>query len=302
MFGYTESEMLGQSVDAVTTLEDLAIDEPQNERNTAMRHGVAHDERWHRRKNGKPLFIQGAVSPMYDDERKVRGFAKIGMDFTSRKQMEQDLRETRNHLEETVGERTSELTRRTAQLQGTVGELETFSFSIAHDMRAPLRSMRSFAEILLDEHADNLDSMGKGYLANIQASAARLDQLIQDVLAYSRVARAPIEMRPVDLEELIRATISHFPMLQPPETTILIEAPLLPVLGHGASLMQCLSNLLCNAVKFVAPACRLGSAYRPRKSVWGTGTAPKSACGSRTTGLASPRNIRSESSRFSAGE
>jgi PAS domain S-box-containing protein len=262
MFGYAESEMLGQSVDAVYTPDDVAIDEPQNERDTAMRNGMAHDERWHRRKNGKPLFIQGAVSPMYDDEGKVRGFAKIGMDFTSRKQMEEDLRETRNHLEETVGERTSALTERTAQLQGTVGELEAFSFSIAHDMRAPLRSMRSFADILMEEHADELDSEGLEYLSNIQASAARLDQLIQDVLAYSRVARAPIQMRPVDLEELIRATISHYPVLQPPETIIRIETPLLPALGHDASLMQCLSNLLGNAVKFVAPG------VSPRVRIW----------------------------------
>ena len=202
------------------------------------------------------------------------------MDFTSRKQMEQDLRETRNHLEETVGERTSELTRRTAQLQGTVGELETFSFSIAHDMRAPLRSMRSFCRDSAGRTRGQSRLDGKEVISPTSRRVQPLlDQLIQDVLAYSRVARAPIEMRPVDLEELIRATISHFPMLQPPETTILIEAPLLPVLGHGASLMQCLSNLLCNAVKFVAPGVSprvristkevsLGNGHGPQVRLW----------------------------------
>ena len=94
------------------------------------------------------------------------------MDFTSRKQMEQDLRETRDHLEETVGERTSGIDQTHSPTSRHGRRAGNIFLSIAHDMRAPLRSMRSFAEILLDEHADNLDSMGKGYLANTRVRRA----------------------------------------------------------------------------------------------------------------------------------
>ncbi len=141
---------------------------------------------------------------------------------------------------------------RTVRLQETVGELEAYSYSVSHDMRAPLRAMEGYAKALLTDYYDRLDPDGRHWLDRIVRSAHRLDALITDVLAYSRVAKEDIELSPVDLERLIDDIISTHPEFQAPLAQIVIEKPLHRVIGHEAYLTQCVTNLLGNAVKFVA--------------------------------------------------
>ena len=140
---------------------------------------------------------------------------------------------------------------RTVQLQETIGELEAFSYSVSHDMRAPLRAMEGYAKALLTDYHDRLDAQARHWLDRIFRSAHRLDYLIQDVLAYSRVAKDEIKLAPVDLAGLIEDIIATNPEFQPPQSVITVEQPLHPVLGHEAYLTQCVTNLLANAVKFV---------------------------------------------------
>jgi PAS domain S-box-containing protein len=147
-------------------------------------------------------------------------------------------------LERTVAERT-------AELNETVVELEAFSYSISHDMRAPLRSMRGFSEILLKECSDQLNPEYRGYLERICASGGRMDRLIQDVLTFSRVSKTELNLEPINLDHLVRGIVECYPDLQSGE--IFIDGPLPKVLGNAAALTQCLSNLLGNAVKFVVP-------------------------------------------------
>ena len=145
---------------------------------------------------------------------------------------------------------------RTARLQDTIGELEAFSYSVSHDMRAPLRAMSRYAEVLLTDAGPKLKDCEKHYLERIVASAKRLDALIQDALTYSRVCQAQLELKPVDLGPLIHGIIEQYPALHPDKADIDCKTPLLPVLGHDASLTQVLANLLVNAVKFVKPGTR----------------------------------------------
>lgn len=156
-----------------------------------------------------------------------------------------DRMRTAQILEETVA-------KRTAELQATVGELEAFSYSISHDMRAPLRSMQGFAHILMEECGDKFGPENRDHLERITAAAERMDRLIQDVLTFSRVARTELILEPVNLDHLVRGILECYPNLQPPQTDIAIEGRLPFVIGNAASLTQCLSNLLGNAVKFVA--------------------------------------------------
>jgi PAS domain S-box-containing protein len=149
-------------------------------------------------------------------------------------------------LERTVADRTVEL-------QETIGELEAFSYSISHDLRAPLRSIQGYARILIQECGENLDAECRAYLERIHAAGERMDRLIQDVLTLSRVARTDFKLEPVDLDQLARSIVESFPNLQAPHAQILVEGRLPAVLGNPAALTQCLSNLLGNAVKFVAP-------------------------------------------------
>jgi PAS domain S-box-containing protein len=176
----------------------------------------------------------------------VRRMLGVLQDITEQKVVQEKLANANENLERTVRERT-------AKLHETVHELEAFSYSLSHDMRAPLRAMKSFAQILEAEHGSQLGPEGNLYLSKISMAAGRLDQLIQDVLSYSRILRGEIKLQHVDLEKLAHQLIEENPALQPPHAEIKIESPLHPVLGHEAYLMQVLSNLVYNAVKFVAP-------------------------------------------------
>ncbi len=142
---------------------------------------------------------------------------------------------------------------RTAKLQETIHDLETFSYSITHDMRAPLRAMQGFSKMLLDHHMSKLDAEGADFLERIASSANRLDLLIRDVLSYSNIVRAQLTLVPVDIDRLIRDIIRDYPDVQPTNARIHIMDKLPPVLGNEAFLTQCFSNLLGNAAKFVAP-------------------------------------------------
>jgi PAS domain S-box-containing protein len=247
-FGYSAEEMVGQNFAVLFTPEDRAAGVPRHEQETAVREGSAIDERWHVRKNGEPFFASGVARPIRDDTGHLHGFLKVARDVTEWKEHEQN-------LERTVAERTS-------RLSDVVGELEAFSYSIVHDMRAPLRAMQSFARILEEECAPQISAEGKDYIRRIITAAERMDRLIQDVLSYSRVARAELALAPVDVGKLLRSILESYPNLQPPAVEVQLEGEFPVVMGNEAALTQCISNLLSNAAKFVAPG------VQPRICVW----------------------------------
>jgi signal transduction histidine kinase len=148
------------------------------------------------------------------------------------------------------------VTHRTARLREMLDELHHVSYAMVHDMRAPLRAMRVYADLLADTERELDPSGTHDYLRRIAAAAARLDTLITDALKYTRVLHEQLPMEPVDLEGLIRGLIESYPNLRPESVEICIEAPLPVVLGNESLLTQCFSNLLGNAAKFVEPGTR----------------------------------------------
>lgn len=145
---------------------------------------------------------------------------------------------------------------RTAALQRIVAELEAFSYTLVHDMRAPLRSITGFAGLLAADHTGQLNAEGQRYLARIQSSAARMDQLIVDILAYSQLSRNPQELRAVNLDETMRDLLRSHSDFSTDKAEVEIQGRLPTVTGNDALLTQCFANLLHNAIKFVAPGVR----------------------------------------------
>jgi signal transduction histidine kinase len=145
---------------------------------------------------------------------------------------------------------------RTAALQRMIAELESFSYTLVHDMRAPLRSISGFAEILATDQAPHLTAEARRYVERIQQSATRMDQLIIDILNYSQLSRRKPELRALDLGDMMRELIRSDAGLAPEKADISIVGNLPKVRGNDALLAQCFSNLLRNAVKFVAPGVR----------------------------------------------
>jgi signal transduction histidine kinase len=150
-----------------------------------------------------------------------------------------------SHLEELVQQRT-------AKLQETVADLEAFSYTVAHDLRAPLRAMQGYAEVVVKQAAASLSPQHQNYLQRIERAAARLDTLTREVLGYSQLSRREVTLEPVDLNNLLRDIREEYPQLRATDS-IEIRSPLHPVLGHGGLLTQALSNLLINACKFITP-------------------------------------------------
>lgn len=144
-----------------------------------------------------------------------------------------------------------EVRQRTANLREMVNELEHFSYTITHDMRAPLRAVRGFIDMLGDMLNGHLNSDSKECLDRIAQSAKRMDRLITDALSYSQAVKTELHFAPIDTMGLLRGIIASYPNLQPPRAHISFDTEIPKVLANEAGLTQCFSNLLDNAVKFV---------------------------------------------------
>jgi two-component system sensor histidine kinase/response regulator len=166
----------------------------------------------------------------------------------------QIIRKQANHLAEQnreMEEQIRTIRELNDKLKAANEELETFSFSVSHDLRGPLRAMRGYSDVLLADFKQQLPEEGVDYLFRISKAANRMDGLIRDVLAYSRVAKGELILQPVDLESLVKAVVETSDVLRPPQARVVLQSPLESVVAHEACLTQCLSNLLVNAVKFV---------------------------------------------------
>ncbi|HWD20687.1 MAG TPA: PAS domain S-box protein [Verrucomicrobiae bacterium] len=165
-----------------------------------------------------------------------------------------DQKRAEEKLERTVAERT-------ASLREAVAQMEEFSYTVSHDLRAPLRGMDAYSRALLEDFAPALPAEAQEALTRIAANAARLDRMIVDILTYTRISRADFHQGKVSLDKLARQIVEQYPGMQQPQAQIVIE-PLPDVIGHEPSLTQALSNLLNNAIKFV-PA-----GVTPQVRVW----------------------------------
>ncbi|HUR47574.1 MAG TPA: PAS domain-containing protein [Candidatus Saccharimonadales bacterium] len=206
-----------------------------------------------RGKDGKYGWFLSRAFPIRDSSGKITRWFGTNTDITELRETQEALRKAREELQHHAQVLESTVVERTAKLQAALGELEAYSYSIAHDIRAPLRSMHGFAKLLTDEYGSSLDARAQDYLRRITSSATRLDLLIQDVLSYSRVMSGELPLEPVDLKNLIGEILQSYPNLQDPKLLVVMEDKIPPVMANIAALTQVCSNLLGNAAKFVAP-------------------------------------------------
>lgn len=177
-------------------------------------------------------------------------------DITEMKQAQTQLKQHQEHLEELVE-------MRTADLHAALGDLEHMSYSMVHDMRAPLRAMQGFARLVMDECPECRSTPGQEYLERIVETSNRLDHLIRDALGFNKVIRENIQIQSVDVGRLLLGMVRSYPNLQPPVADICIDTTEeMMVLGNESLLTQCFGNLLDNAVKFVPRG------IHPRIRIW----------------------------------
>lgn len=213
-----------------------------------------------RGKDGAFRWFLARAFPVRDHHGTIMRWYGTHTDITVARETHEALREAQAQIRLYATDLEARVAARTRELQDTVEELEAFSYSIAHDMRAPLRSMVGFADILQQDHAAQLDAAGRSHLQRIAKAGHRLDLLIMDALNYGRVLRAEYSLEPVNVRQLIADLLESYPNLMSARAHIDVAADLPVVKGNTAALSQVFSNLLGNAVKFVAP----GAAPRVR--------------------------------------
>jgi len=195
------------------------------------------------RADGQIRWIEAKLSPTLDDNGKLAHIDGFASDITERKQVQEEIKMLNAELEERVSDRTIEL-------QATIKEMETFSYSVSHDLRAPLRAIDGFTRILVEDYEQKLDAEGKRLCSMIRDNTHRMGQLIDDLLTFSRLSRVSLNISKFEMNTLIRSVYNEITL---PETRQRIDFQLgkiASVPADGILLRQVWINLISNAIKF----------------------------------------------------
>ena len=216
-------------------------------------------------KDGEIRWISHRCRPVFDQHGKWRGVRVGNRDITARHKAEDKITELNRTLERRVTERTE-------QLEAANSELEAFSYSVSHDLRAPLRAIKGFSDILIQDHAGKLDDEGKRLLNVVLNNAERMSQLIEDILEFSHTGQLEITSSEIDMEKMARAVVEE---LQPSNagTKLQFEIEHIPpATGDRAMMKQVFVNLLSNAIKFSrtreTPTIRVGATVKGDETIY----------------------------------
>jgi PAS domain S-box-containing protein len=223
--GYTADEIIGKHFSIFYTPDDLKDDKPARELTIAMRDGRYEEEGWRLKKDGTRFWANVVITPLWDKRGNLTAFAKVTRDLTERKRKEE-------------------------ALKARTVELEAFAHTLSHDLRAPLRSITSFAELLLEGGTDR-DREERECLLKIYRSAQGMDTLIRDILKLSEVSLAPAPEEAVSLDDVVDQVLGMFEsQVLSTHARITIRRPLPLIQANRTLLLQIFSNLIGNALKF----------------------------------------------------
>jgi len=217
-----------------------------------------------RRVDGELIWLNGSTQPLFHPgEKEPYAIVTSFFDVTGRRKMQAEIQNLNTQLEQKVEQRTSEL-------KAAVGELEAFSYSVSHDLRAPLRAIEGFSGILLEEHAESLNEEGKRLLQVVRKNSLHMSQLIDDLLSFSRIARKDFIKKRVPMEDLARLVAEDQNAASKGADVLVGRLP--DALGDTALLRQVWTNLLSNAFKFTrqnpAPRIEIGAQEEEKETVY----------------------------------
>jgi PAS domain S-box-containing protein len=231
IFGYTAQEAIGRPISFLipTGHED---EEPKLVEKLKRGERVDHFDTVRRRKDGRIIDISVMISPVRDASGKIIGASKVARDITDRKRAEEAVARAKEAAE-------------TASR-----ELEAFSYSVAHDLRAPLRGVDGYSQVLLEDYSDKLDDEGKKHLRTVRESAQRMAQLIESLLMLARVTQSELRRERVDLSGFVKAAAKQIQGSQPDRQCEFVIADGLVTFADSRLLGILFDNLLGNAWKF----------------------------------------------------
>ncbi len=242
LYGYTAAEMMGQSILRVVP-NDRQNEEVEILETIGRGESVRHFETQRLRKDGTTVEVSVTVSAIKDSTGKVVGASKVARDITDRRKAEATIRLLNASLEQRVAERT-------AQLEAANRELEAFSYSVSHDLRAPLRAADGFSQAVLDDFGSLLPDEGRRYLNTIRSSTQRMGALIDDLLSFARLNRLELNKRAADNERIVKEVLEELGRPWPDRRVELRIGALPPSSADPVLLRQVWLNLLSNALKY----------------------------------------------------
>ncbi len=243
--GYTAQEVVGQSTRILKSgKQDGAV--YRNLWQTISSGQVWSGELINRRKDGSLYTEEMTITPVRSADGAIARYIAIKQDVSERKQAEEEILKLNAELEQRVHDRM-------AQLEAANRELEAFSYSVSHDLRAPLRHIGGFADLLAKTAGPVLPDKGRHYLEEILDSARQMGRLIDDLLLFSRMGRAEMRLQPVALGQLVEETKKQLEPESKSRDICWKASALLEVQGDGALLRQVMLNLLSNALKYTRP-------------------------------------------------
>lgn len=241
--GYRPEEIIGQPWSALFTPEDIARGLPQRLMTLAKNESKAINEGWRVRKDGSRFWAQGVITALRDENGKLRGFSKVAHDITRQKEADDKIRQFNEELEQRV-------TERTAELEAANTELESFSYSISHDLRAPLLRISGFADILQTEATATLDEKSLKHLQTIIDGVHQMSGLIDALLDFSRMGRAEMRREKVSAARLVEETRRELARETEGREIEWTVGELPEVRGDPIMLRQVFVNLISNALKY----------------------------------------------------
>lgn len=232
--GYRAEEIIGKHFSVFHVADDVERGKPVHELTVAANEGRYEDEGWRVRKDGSRFWASVVVTAMRDEEGRLHGFGEVTRDMTANKKLEEEM-DIRN-----------------AQLEAANQELEAFSYSVSHDLRAPLRGIDGFSQALLEDYGGKMDETARGHLSRVRAGAQRMAQLIDDLLNLSRVTRAPISRETVDLSAIVRTIAEELRSISPRREVEVVVETGIEADADPQLLRIALENLVGNAWKFTS--------------------------------------------------
>jgi PAS domain S-box-containing protein len=242
IFGYSADEMIGHSITRLIPL-DRQEEEQQIIERITRGETMEHFDTLRVAKDGRLIDVSVTVSPIKDKTGKIVGASKVARDITERKRAEQEIRDLNTRLEQRVAERT-------AELETANKELEAFSYSVSHDLRAPLRAVDGFSQAVLEDYGSLLPEEGRHDLQTIRDGAQRMGTLIDDLLTFSRLSRTPLKQQEVNTAKLVSRILDELKSQQQGRQVEIHVKDLPPCHGDPALLNQVWVNLLSNAHKY----------------------------------------------------
>lgn len=243
--GYPADEILGQEITRFYLNDDIQKNTPNQDLTFAAHHDQFEGETRCVRKDGTVFNANVSIHPVYEESVRLAGFSLVIQDITVRKQAEAEIQKLTEELEQKVRDRT-------AELEGVNSELESFSFSISHDLRAPMRNLIKLSDILINRYADSFNEQGRQYLVFIQESSQRMMQLVNDLLNLSKVNQREIARKNVSLSDYAQELADKLHETNPERKVTFKIADNIIVKGDPVLLRNVLDNLLGNAWKFTS--------------------------------------------------